>query len=173
MDACSTMKLRRILKIHTTNNQPMGLTEEQNKQVVRQYIEAFNLQDTETLGQLVSSTNQSFQFSGMHSTMDWNRTKQFFAVFWSAFPDISAKIKEMVAEGDKVAIRVINTGTHKGEFQGIPPTSKKVSFGGRDFLTLKDGKIVEQRAGVDMMELMQQIGAIPAASTAGSNTAHS
>jgi steroid delta-isomerase-like uncharacterized protein len=153
----------------------MGLAEEQkNKQVVRQYIEAFNRQDTERLSQLVSSTNQSFQFSGMHSSMDWNRTKQFFAAFWTAFPDLSAKIEEMVAEGDKVAIRVINTGTHKGDFQGIPPTGKQVSFEGRDFVTLRDGKIVEQRAGVDMMELMQQIGAIPAPPTAGSNNiAHS
>ena len=141
----------------------MGLAEEQNKQVVRQYIEAFNRQDTERLGQLVSSTNQAFEFSGMHSSsMDWNRTQQFFAVFWTAFPDLRAKIEEIVAEGDKVAIRVINTGTHKGDFQGIPPTGKKVSFEGRDFITLRGGKIVEQQAGVDMMELMQQIGAIPA-----------
>ena len=150
----------------------MGLAEEQNKQVVRQYIEAFNRQDTERLGQLVSSTNQSFEFSGMHSFMDWNRTQQFFAVFWTAFPDLSAKIEEIVAEGDKVAIRVINTGTHKGDFQGIPPTGKEVSFEGRDFITLRDGKIVEQQAGVDMMELMQQIGAIPAEAhaTASSTT---
>jgi steroid delta-isomerase-like uncharacterized protein len=139
----------------------MGSAEEQNKQVVRQYIEAFNRQDIERLGQLVLRTNHSFQFSGMHSSMDWNRTKQFYAAFWSAFPDLSAKIEEMVAEGDKVAIPVINTGTHKGEFQGIPSTGKNVSFGGRDFLTLSDGKIVEQRASVDMMGLMQQIGAIP------------
>jgi steroid delta-isomerase-like uncharacterized protein len=167
------IELQRILKMRITNIQSMGSAEEQNKQVVRQYIEAFNRQDTERLGQLVSSTNQSFQFSGMHSSMDWNRTKQFFAVFWSAFPDLSAKIEEIVAEGDKVAVRVINAGTHKGEFQGIPPTGKKVSFGGRDFLTLRDGKIVEQRAGVDMMELMQQIGAIPTSPTPGSNnTAH-
>ena len=150
----------------------MGLAEEQNKQVVRQYIEAFNRQDTERLGQLVSSTNQSFEFSGMHTSMDWNRTQQFFAVFWTAFPDLSAKIEEIVAEGDKVAIRVINTGTHKGDFQGIPPTGKEVSFEGRDFITLRDGKIVEQQAGVDMMELMQQIGAIPAEThaTASSTT---
>jgi steroid delta-isomerase-like uncharacterized protein len=113
----------------------MGSAEEQNKQVVRQYIEAFNRQDIERLGQLVLSTNHSFQFSGMRSSMDWNRTKQFYAAFWSAFPDLSAKIEEMVAEGDKVAIPVINTGTHKGEFQGIPSTGKNVSFGGRDFLT--------------------------------------
>ena len=148
----------------------MGLAEEQNKQVVRQYIEAFNRQDTERLGQLVSSTNQSFQFSGMHTSMDWNRTQQFFAVFWTAFPDLSAKIEDIVAEGDKVAIRVLNTGTHKGDFQGIPPTGKKVSFEGRDFMTLRDGKIVEQQAGVDMMELMQQIGAIPAETHASASS---
>lgn len=148
----------------------MGLAEEQNKQVVRQYIEAFNRQDIERLGQLVSSTNQSFEFSGIHSSMDWNRTQQFFAVFWTAFPDLSAKIEEIVAEGDKVAIRVINTGTHKGDFQGIPPTGKKVSFEGRDFMTLRDGKIVEQQAGIDMMELMQQIGAIPAETHASASS---
>jgi steroid delta-isomerase-like uncharacterized protein len=148
----------------------MGLAEEQNKQVVRQYIEAFNRQDTERLGQLVSSSNQSFEFSGMHSSMDWNRTQQFLAVFWTAFPDLIAKIEEIVAEGDKVAIRVINTGTHKGDFQGIPPTGKKVSFEGRDFITLRDGKIVEQQAGVDMMELMQQIGAIPAETHASASS---
>jgi steroid delta-isomerase-like uncharacterized protein len=148
----------------------MGLAEEQNKQVVRQYIEAFNRQDTERLGQLVSSTNQSFEFSGMHTSMDWNRTQQFFAVFWTAFPDLSAKIEDIVAEGDKVAIRVLNTGTHKGDFQGIPPTGKKVSFEGRDFMTLRDGKIVEQQAGVDMMELMQQLGAIPAETHASASS---
>ena len=148
----------------------MGLAEEQNKQVVRQYIEAFNRQDIERLGQLVSSSNQSFEFSGMHTSMDWNRTQQFFAVFWTAFPDLSAKIEERVAEGDKVAIRVLNTGTHKGDFQGIPPTGKKVSFEGRDFMTLRDGKIVEQQAGVDMMELMQQIGAIPAETHASASS---
>jgi steroid delta-isomerase-like uncharacterized protein len=148
----------------------MGLAEEQNKQVVRQYIEAFNRQDIERLGQLVSSSNQSFEFSGMHTSMDWNRTQQFFAVFWTAFPDLSAKIEEIVAEGDKVAIRVLNTGTHKGDFQGIPPTGKKVSFEGRDFITLRDGKIVEQQAGVDMMELMQQIGAIPAETHASASS---
>ena len=148
----------------------MGLAEEQNKQVVRQYIEAFNRQDIERLGQLVSSSNQSFEFSGMHTSMDWNRTQQFFAVFWTAFPDLSAKIEDIVAEGDKVAIRVLNTGTHKGDFQGIPPTGKKVSFEGRDFMTLRDGKIVEQQAGVDMMELMQQIGAIPAETHASASS---
>ena len=141
--------------------------------MVHQYIEAFNRQDIERMGQLVSSTNQSFHFPGMPTSMDWDRVKQLYASFWRAFPDLSAKIEEIVAEGDKVAIRVINTGTHKGEFQGIAPTNKRVSFGGRDFVTLRDGKIIEQWTGADMIELMQQIGAISGTprSSASSNTA--
>jgi predicted ester cyclase len=80
-----------------------------------------------------------------------------------------------MAEGDQVAVRVINTGTHKGEFQGIPPTDKKVSFVGVGFLTIRDGKIIEQWSVNDTMELMQQIGAIPSASSSdtGGNTPRS
>jgi predicted ester cyclase len=69
-----------------------------------------------------------------------------------------------MAEGDKVALHVINTGTHKGEFLGIPPTNKKVPFVGVGFLTIRDGKIVEQWSINDVAALMQQIGAIPVAS---------
>jgi predicted ester cyclase len=65
-----------------------------------------------------------------------------------------------MAEGDKVALHVINTGTHKGEFLGVPPTDKKVSFVGVDILTIRDGKIVEQGSINDVMALMQQIRAV-------------
>ncbi|HKH85613.1 MAG TPA: ester cyclase [Nitrososphaera sp.] len=81
--------------------------------------------------------------------------------FWSAFPDLGHKIEDIMAEEDKVAARVINTDTHKGEFLGIPPTDKKVSFVGVDFLTIRDVKIVEQWSVNGTMGLMQQIGAIP------------
>jgi len=80
----------------------------------------------------------------------------------------------MVAEGDKVAVRFNVTGTHKGEFQGIPPTDKKVSYIAVDFITLMDNKMAEDWVSVDMMGLMQQIGAIPASAHAtGSSTTRS
>jgi steroid delta-isomerase-like uncharacterized protein len=94
--------------------------------------------------------------------MDWNTHKHFFTAFTSAFPDLRHDIVDMVAEGDKVAVRFNVTGTHKGELQGIPPTDKKVSFSAIDFITMIDGKIAEDWLSVDMMGLMQQIGAIPA-----------
>lgn len=74
-----------------------------------------------------------------------------------------------MAEGDKVAVRLTAVGTHKGELQGIPPTGKQVSFISMDFLTIIDGKVTEEWSTADIMGLMQQIGAIPAPSTAGTS----
>ena len=144
--------------------------QEQNKQLVRQFLEALDRYDTEMVDQLVSSTNYSFHFSGM-PPMDWNTNKeQFLAPFNKAFPDLRRNIVDMVAEGDKVAVSINVTGTYKGEFQGIPATGKHVSFTAMDILTIIDGKITEEWATADMMGLMQQIGAIPVRSTSsGSN----
>ena len=138
--------------------------QQQNKQMVRQFFEAFDRHDTERIGQLVSSTNYSFHFLGM-PTMDWNGHKQFIIAVTNAFPDVHHDLGDILTEGEnKVAVRWNNiTATHKGEFQGIPPTGKKVSFSGMNFFTIIDGKIIEHWASVDMMGLMQQIGAIPTA----------
>src|SRR3712207_8243848 len=119
--------------------------QEQNKQLVRQFFEASDRQDAEVMDQLVSSTNYSLHFSGM-PPMDWNTNKeQFLTPFNKAFPDLSRNIVDMVAEGDKVAVSINVTGTYKGEFQGIPPTGKQVSFTAMDILTIINGKITEDR----------------------------
>ena len=60
--------------------------------------------------------------------------------------------------------------THKGELQGIPPTGKKVTFDAMDFLTIIDGKIVEEWLNSDMMGLLQQIGGISAPRSASSGS---
>jgi steroid delta-isomerase-like uncharacterized protein len=153
-------KHQRILKWGTALTEAMGTAEEQNKQLVRQFFDAFDRQDTQVMDQLVSSTNYSLHFSGMPA-IDWNGTKQFSAAFYSAFPDLRHNIVDMVAEGkDKIAVRLNVTGTHKGEFHGIPPTGKKVSFNATDFITLQYGKITEEWVNADTMGLMQQIGVI-------------
>ena len=101
--------------------------------------------------------------------MNWEGTKQFYAGAWSSFPDLHHEILEIVAEGDKVAVRYNIIGTHKGEFQGIPPTGKEVSFSAIGFITLIDGKVAEEWEVADNTGLMQQIGAIPTPSTVGTS----
>jgi steroid delta-isomerase-like uncharacterized protein len=142
---------------------------QRNKQVVRQLFEATDKQDIEQMGQLISSTNYLFHFPGM-PPMDWNTTKQFSAALTRSFPDLRHEIVDIVAEGDKIAVRLNVTGTHKGELQGIPPTGKKVSFSAMDFITLRDGKVSEEWLNADTMGLMQQLGAIPGESYASSTT---
>jgi steroid delta-isomerase-like uncharacterized protein len=145
--------------------------EEINKQVVRQFFELLGRHDTERMEQsLVSSTNYSFHRSGM-PPLDWNAHKQLLATITRAFPDLHHNIKDMVAEGDKVAVRLIVTGTHKGEFQGIPPSGRKLSLDEMAFLTVIDGRITEGWITSDTKSFMQQIGAISTDAHATSNIA--
>ena len=145
-----------------TSSSSSSLEQQQkNKQLVRQFFEAFDRHDIESMEQLVSTANYSLHFSGM-PTMDWNGHKQLIAAIITAFPDIHHDIEDVVAEGaDKVAIRMNVTGTHKGEFLGVQQSGKKGSIASMDFFTIIDGKFVEHWVNADMMGLMQQIGAIP------------
>ena len=67
----------------------------------------------------------------------------------------------MIAEGDKVAVRAELTGTHRGEFMGIPATGNKVKVTGISIYTVAHGKITEHWEQFDGMAMMQQLGAIP------------
>lgn len=88
--------------------------------------------------------------------------KQFYAALWAAFPDAKVTIEEMVAEGEKVAARYTFTGTHRGEFLGIPATGNQVTATGMTILNMPGGKCVERHNLSDMLGIMQQLGAIPA-----------
>ena len=139
--------------------------EEVNKQIVSQFFELLGRHDTERMEQLILPAQYSFHPSGM-PPLDWNAHKQLLAAIIKAFPDLHHGIKEIVAEGDKVAVRLNVTGTHKGEFQGIPPSGRKLSLDEMAFLTIVNERITEGWITSDTMSFMQQIGAMPATSYA-------
>ena len=78
---------------------------------------------------------------------------------FKAFPDIHTKIEHIVAENDLVAVYLNFTVTHKGEFQGIPPTNKKVNIRSADVYRIENEKIVEHWDVVDQLNLLHQTGA--------------
>ncbi|MFD8926374.1 ester cyclase [Streptomyces mirabilis] len=80
-----------------------------------------------------------------------------------AFPDLRWTVEDMRAEGDTVAIRYTMTGTHKGPFAGVEATGRAIRAESMAFYRLANGKIVEERAQLDMLSILQQMGAIPAA----------
>jgi len=87
--------------------------------------------------------------------------KQMVSIFQNAFPDMDAAIEDVVAEGDKVVVRFSATGTHQGEFFGIPPTGKRIRSTGINIFRIANGKIVEHWNNADDLGLMQQLGVIP------------
>lgn len=86
--------------------------------------------------------------------------------FITAFPDLHVTIEEILGEGDKVMTRGVFIGTQRGEFMGIPSTGKAVRVSYMDEWRIADGKAVENWVRLDILSLMQQLGAIPDQPTA-------
>ena len=80
-------------------------------------------------------------------------------------PDMVMTPKDIVAEGDRVAIRAVMTGTQTGEWMGIPATGKHVEITVMDLDRIENNQFAEHWGVGDVMALMTQIGAIPAPGT--------
>ena len=93
--------------------------------------------------------------------------KAFIRMFREAFPDLKATVEDILSEGDRVAARVKYTGTHEGEFMGVPPSGKTIEVETIDIVRVVDGRAAEHWGVTDNIGLMQQIGAIPEAAPTG------
>ncbi len=88
--------------------------------------------------------------------------RQMMTMYRNAFPDAQFTIEDMVAEGDRVAVRFTARGTHTGELMGAPPSGKPVEVSVVTLLRVADGRFVEEWERLDTANLLQQIGALPA-----------
>jgi predicted ester cyclase len=78
-----------------------------------------------------------------------------FRQIFAAFPDFHQDVRDVIVEGDKVAVRLTWTGTQKGKFMGIAPTGRRVRVSGVDILRIRNGKMVEHWGCEDDLGLMQ------------------
>ena len=89
-----------------------------------------------------------------------------FRMMWAAFPDMRADVRQIVVEGDRCGLQLAVTGTHRGEFLGIPATGRTVNVGAMVFLRFDAaGKVAERWQQLDDLALLRQLGAMPAASS--------
>ena len=139
------------------------MSSEQNKALLRRLMEeAFNRGNTSLIDELFAPDFVEHEELPPGLPAGSEGVKQLSTAFRSAFPDFKVAIDDMIAEGDKVVARSTWSGTHKGEFMGIPPTGKSVSFGVIDVIRIAGGKFVEHWGQMDNMSMMQQLGVIPA-----------
>ena len=137
------------------------MSKEQNKALLSRMIkEVFNQGKTSLLDDFLAPGFVEHEELPPGIPPGREGVKQLFSLFRSAFPDLKVKIDDTIADGDKVVIRCTWSGTHKGEFMGIPPTGKGVSFGVIDIVRFAGGKAVEHWGQMDSMRMMQQLGAV-------------
>ena len=87
--------------------------------------------------------------------------KEAFRRLRSGFPDLKLAPEAMYVEGDTLIARGRDTGTHGGDYFGIPPTGKSVDVTGIDIVRIEEGKAVERWGVFDALKLMQQLGQVP------------
>ena len=128
---------------------------EENKAIVRRFIEAYNKHDLSSIEDFVAP-----DYVDHTNQVGREGLKQLFNMAFKAFPDWHETIEDIIAEGDKVWVRVKATGTHTGEWLGIAPTGKKVTSEMVDIYRIVNGKHIEGRFITDQMDFLKQLGAI-------------
>ena len=87
--------------------------------------------------------------------------REFWTAFFSALPDLSATMEDLVVSGDRVVGRFVYRGTHTGEFMGIPASGSAVEMRSIDIWRIEDGMFVEHWDELNLLEMLQQMGALP------------
>ncbi len=132
-----------------------------NAEIVRRFVEeVINRGNIESAGKyfwedMVEQVPLPGQGPGLAGLKDVLRG------FLTAFPDIHFDIQEQIAEGDKVVSRFEFTGTHNGEFLGVPATGKQVRVWGTVIDRFAGDKIKDTRIIMDALGLMAQFGVFP------------
>ncbi|MGH9632948.1 MAG: ester cyclase [Bryobacteraceae bacterium] len=87
--------------------------------------------------------------------------KQFYAGIWSAFPDARVNLEDVIELADKVVLRFVMTGTHRGPILGVAPTGKSIRLPGMTILRFQNGKCVERWSVADFLSVLAQLGGLP------------
>ena len=132
---------------------------ERNKTIIGSYIdEIFNKHKLSSIeryfgGNFIEGSFQAGKSGGVGS-------KQFLNEFFKAFPDWHMTIEHIVAENDLVVVFLNGSGTHKGEFNGIPPTNKPVSVRSAELYKIENERINGHWYVFDQLNLLKQTGAL-------------
>lgn len=89
-----------------------------------------------------------------------NGLKEAITIFRTGLPDMRIDVQAVAIEGDLVAVRQLTTGTHEGDFLGVPASSTKVRFPAFDMYRMANGVIVESWHVEDLLSVLAQVGAL-------------
>ena len=129
----------------------------ENEGVVRRLFQAINRGEIDVLEQLIAEdVTEHEELPGLEPNKEG--VIAFFRHLRAVFPDLAMTPHDVVASGDRVAVRGTMTGTHQGEFMGIPATGNRMAVPFGDFFRLENGQIAEHWGVTDTGVMMQQLG---------------
>ncbi len=131
----------------------------QDKELVRRYIEDVFEKGNYAAADQYVTPNIVVHNPTVGEPQGVEGVRQFAQVLRTAFADLHTTFDVMVAEGDLVGTHMTVTGTHRGEFMGVSPTGKHVTWNADAFFRIANGKIVERWGSHNLLGLLQQIGA--------------
>ena len=131
--------------------------EEQNKELVRNFFAEIDKGNLDRVKELVAD---DFALYAPGLTEPWGVAEliQDIKAFYTAFPDNTHRIEDIISEGNKITVRLTSSGVQKGEYAGIPATGKKVTYSAIHMMAIGDGKIKEFWALEDTLGIMTQLG---------------
>jgi steroid delta-isomerase-like uncharacterized protein len=138
--------------------------ETRNTATFRRFHEATNSGDPEQVAKAIDElvdpdvlirTPLPIQTTGVEAL------KQVWAMLLQGLPDLQITVEDVLAEGDKVVCRNTVTGTHQGEYMGVPPTGRSITYNEIFIFRLVDGRIAETWGVVDVLAQMRQLGMAP------------
>ena len=131
------------------------MTLEENKAIVRRFVEAYNKRNLDAFDDLLAP-----DYFDRTSQVGREGLKQLMNMAFIAFPDLHETIEDIIAEGDKVWVRITFTGTHSGEWMGMAPTGKKITTEMVDIFRIVNGKLVEYRDVNNNLDFLKKLGLI-------------
>ncbi|AGB23043.1 putative ester cyclase [Mycobacterium sp. JS623] len=134
-----------------------------NKALFKRFHDAANSGDFDLLAKTIDDLVAADAVVRTPLPIDTNGAealKQIWAMLLRIYPDIHLTVEDLIGEGDKVVGRTTVTGTHQGEFMGVAPTGKPVTYNEMFMFRVADGRVVETWGVVDVYAQMKQIGVI-------------
>jgi steroid delta-isomerase-like uncharacterized protein len=132
--------------------------EEQNKAVIMKQAELLNRGDFDALREFLAPEYLFYTPSRSAESHSREEYVENIKTIKKAFPDMNWKILELISVGNRVIMRYVGSGTHKGEYAGIPATRNHVEYGGTGIFRIENGKVVEEKVDGDSLGILLQLG---------------
>jgi steroid delta-isomerase-like uncharacterized protein len=142
------------------------MSAEENKEIVRRFWGVWEEGNLGLVDELVGLDYVNHSPGMPNQPEGPEGIKAVVSMFRAGMPDLRVVIEDVIAEGDKVMMRYRIEGTHEGELFGVPPTGRRVSIESITVERVSGRKIREHWRVTDTLDMMQQLGAIPAPETA-------